>query len=102
VKYPSPAAQGHYGYVKLLVFVLLLTTYLILVYISCRRQGMKIEPIRYVAIVYPRMRCLHCGHTWKPRRSVITWCPRCLRPDFEIVKEEARQSFRFVGVVKRD
>jgi len=36
----------------------------------------------------PRVRCLHCGHTWTPRINRPKWCPKCMYPDIEVIKKE--------------
>lgn len=37
-------------------------------------------------IKLPTLRCLHCGHTWTPRTEEPKWCPKCMYPNFEVVK----------------
>lgn len=31
-------------------------------------------------ISVPRLKCLRCEHTWTPRKSKITICPKCKSP----------------------
>ena len=31
-------------------------------------------------VTIPKLKCERCGHSWVPRKSEITICPRCKSP----------------------
>lgn len=41
-------------------------------------------------IKLPKVRCVKCGHTWTPRKVKINWCPKCMYPEIEVIKEKRR------------